>query len=139
MIPALLAAPIVQGVLGQVMNLLSPTPNTPPATATTTTSFSPYLNRAAGMAQTSLTPSASTSPSGIMRADEWNQMQPADMKTWAQSLTGRHVDVTDAAGRTISGVVSGTQQMGNTFGLNIGGHLVSLSQLKQVTWSPATA
>jgi hypothetical protein len=132
-IPAILAAPLVEGVIGQVVNCLTPASNSAPAASAPT--FSPYLNRAATAAVQ--TP-PSSSPSGIMRADQWNQMAPTDMQSWAKSLTGRHVDATDASGKTISGVVSGMQHTGNTFALNIGGHLVSLSQLKQVTWSPST-
>jgi hypothetical protein len=73
-----------------------------------------------------------------MRSDQWNQMGSSDVKSWATSLTGKHVNATDETGRTISGLVSGMQQLGNTLALNIGGHLVSLSQLKQISWSPST-
>ena len=67
------------------------------------------------------------------------QMSPTDTQTWAQSLVGKHVTATDSTGRTISGDVAGMQMLGNTLALNVGGHLVSLSQLKQITWSPSVA
>ena len=142
MIPALLAVPIVQGVVGgvvgQVMNCFAPSsPASAAPTPASTTSFSPYMNRAASAA-TAAQPAMATPSSGIMRADQWGQMGTSDVKSWMTSLTGKHVNATDETGRTISGVVTGMQQLGNTLALNIGGHLVSLSQLKQVSWSPST-
>ncbi len=135
MIAALLAAPIVEGVVGgavgQVMNCLAPSAPGAPAP-----SFSPYLNRAATIAAPQ--PSPATSPIGTMRADQWNQMGKSDLQSWMKSLAGRHVDATDETGRTISGLVGGMQLLGGMPALNIGGHLVSLSQLKQITWSPST-
>jgi hypothetical protein len=136
-IPAILAVPIVQGVVGsvvgQVMNCFGPSTSTPTAPApTTSTSFGPYLNRA-----TAPQISPSTFSTGTMRANQWNQMGSADMSSWMKGLQGLHVDATSDNGRTISGVVSGVQQSGNNLALNIGGHLVSLSQLKQITWSPS--
>jgi hypothetical protein len=138
-IPALLAIPVVQGVVGGVvggvMNCFAPS-TPPPAASASTPSFSPYLNKASA-ASVSPQPPAATSPTGTMRADQWGQMGTSDVKSWMTSLTGKHVDATDATGRTISGVVGGMQQLGNTLALNIGGHLVSLSQLTQVSWSPS--
>lgn len=137
MIPALLAVPVVQGVVGgvvgSVMNCFAP--STPAASASTSPpSFTPYFNSAATAPQ----PFPLTSPTGTMRADQWSQMGNSDVKSWITSLTGKHVNATDETGRTISGLVSGMQQLGNTLALNIGGHLVSLSQLKQISWSPST-
>lgn len=138
MIPALLAVPIVQGVVGGVVgsvaNVFSPPA---PAAPASSPSFSPYLNRAA--TATAPQPSAATSPTGTLRADQWSQMGNSDVQSWMKSLAGRHVDATDESGRTISGLVGGMQQLGNTLALNIGGHLVSLSQLKQISWSPSVA
>ena len=136
MIPAILAAPLVEGVVGgvvgQVMNCFAPsTPSAPASSA----SFNPYLARAA--AATPLQASLAASPTGTMRADQWSQMDSSDVQSWMKSLAGRHVDATDESGRTISGVAGGMQQLGSTLAINIGGHLVSLSQLKQVTWSPS--
>jgi hypothetical protein len=136
-IPAILAAPLVEGVVGGVVNQVgnmfsSPTP--PPASAT---AFNSNLSNATAAAAPQ--PSPSALPAGTMRAGDWNQMSPADQKTWLSSLAGKHVDATDESGRTISGQVSGMQQLGNTLAVNIGGHLISLSQLKQVTWSPSVA
>jgi hypothetical protein len=76
---------------------------------------------------------------GTMRAEQWNRMGNSDVKSWVSSLAGRHVNATEASGRTISGVVNGVQQVGDALALNIGGHLVSLSQLQQISWSPAIA
>jgi hypothetical protein len=118
---------VVGGVIGGVMNAFSP--SAPPTSAT---AFNPYLNRA-----TTATQAPSTTSSGTMLSSNWNQMSTQDVHSWATSLTGHHVDATDDAGRTISGIVGGMQQTGNTISLNIGGHLVSLSQLKQVSWSPS--
>jgi hypothetical protein len=64
-------------------------------------------------------------------------MGSADLSTWMKSLTGSHINATDVAGHTVSGVVSGVQQLGGALALNVGGHLVSLSQLQQISWSPA--
>lgn len=133
MIAALLAAPMVEGIVGQVVNCFSPSsPATPPTSAP---SFNPYLNKAI----TTPEPSPAASPIGTMRAEQWNQMGNGDVKSWVSSLAGRHVDATETSGRTISGVVNGVQQVGNALALNIGGHLVSLSQLQLISWSPAIA
>jgi hypothetical protein len=138
-IPALLGIPLVEGVVGGVVgsvaNCFAPS-TPPPASSSTSSSFTPYLNNASA---TAAAPQPSpASPTGTMRSDQWGQMQTSDLKSWMTSLAGKHVNATDATGRTISGVVSGAQQLGNTMALNIGGHLVSLSQLSQISWSPST-
>jgi hypothetical protein len=130
MIPALLAIPAVEGAVGQVVNALTPSASSAPGST-----FNPYLNRATTAASQA---SATTSRTGTMRAEQWNQMGNSDVQSWMKSLAGCHVNATDESGRTFSGVVGGVQQVGNTLALNIGGHLVSLSQLKQVSWSPST-
>ncbi len=132
MIPAILGIPVVEGVVGGVVgsvaNLFAPSDSSAPAPAGTPISskaFTPYLNSAA--AATAPQAPVATPPTGSMRADEWGQMAPTDVQTWANSLVGKHVDATDATGRTISGDVSGMQMLGSTLALNVGGHLVSLS------------
>jgi hypothetical protein len=140
LIPAILAAPLVQGVVGGVVNGVANlfAPSAPASSGSSVQdSFNPYLSRA--NAATTLQSSPTSSPSGTMRATEWNQMGATDVQSWAKSLAGKHVDATDDSGRTISGVVGGMQMLGSTLALNIGGHLISLSQLKQITWSPSVA
>ncbi len=130
MIPALLAAPIVEGVLGQVVGHLMPAqPSTP--------QISPFLKHLATASAAKASPT--TSSSGTANADQWSQWGATNLQAWMQGLVGRHVDVTDVSGRTISGVVSGVQQSGGANALNIGGHIVSLSQLQQVAWNPPAA
>ena len=115
MIPALLAVPMVQGVVGGVVGGVTnafapPAPphfRPPPA-------FSPYLDRIATACRSLRD---HVLPSGMLRSDEWNQMNTTDVQTWANSLAGQHVDATDASGRTISGLVSGMQQLGHTLAL----------------------
>jgi septal ring-binding cell division protein DamX len=144
MIPALLGIPVVEGVVGGVVgsvaNLFSPSQPDAPAPAASpisTKGFTPYLNNAS--AATAPQAPGTTPSIGSMRADEWGQMAPTDVQSWAKSLVGKHVTATDQTGRTISGDVSGMQMLGNTLALNVGGHLVSLSQLKQITWAPSVA
>jgi hypothetical protein len=136
MIPAILAAPVVEGVVGSVvgsvMSCFSPSAPASAAPAPEST-FTPYLSRATSAPDSSPT----TFSSGIIRSNQWNQMGTSDLNSWMKSLQGSHVDATDATGRTISGTVSGVQQAGGNLTLNIGGHVVSLSQLKQISWSPA--
>lgn len=136
MIPAILAAPLVQGVVGgvvgSVMNCFSPS-SPASAPAGTASSFGPALNRASAPDI-----SAATFSTGTMRSSQWAQMGSADLNSWTKSLQGSHVDATDTTGRTISGTVTSVQQLGNTLALNIGGHLISLSQLNQISWSPST-
>lgn len=140
MIPLIAALPVVEGVVGSVAGIaggmINSFAHSEPTAPTPTTSvpFSSALSQATNAFHA--TPS--TKSAGILRADQWNQMSSADMQSWAQSLSGHHVDATDAAGHTVSGVVSAVQQTNNGVSLNIGGHLVSLSDLKQVNWS-ATA
>ena len=143
MIPALLAVPVVGSIVGSVAgtvagqvanvaNCLSPSA----PSGSGPSSFTPCLNQAT--AATAPARSATTSPIGTVRADQWSQLGKSDLQTWMKSLAGRHVDATDETGRTISGLVGGMQQVGSTLALNIGGHLVSLSQLKHISWSPST-
>ncbi|HEX4140998.1 MAG TPA: hypothetical protein VHY09_11665 [Candidatus Methylacidiphilales bacterium] len=66
-------------------------------------------------------------------------MSDTDVKSWVDGLPGRHVFATDISGRVYSGTVQAVETTAGTPALNIGGHLVSLSQLKQVSWSPAIA
>ena len=141
MIPALLGIPLVEGVVsgvvGSVANCFAPSTPPPSASGTTSSSFTPFLNNAAASAAAAQ-PSPTASPTGVMRSEQWSGMQTSDLKSWMTSLEGKHVNATDATGRTISGVVNGMQQLGNTLALNIGGHLVSISQLSQISWSPST-
>jgi len=137
-IPALAALPMVQGivggVVGSVANVFSPSEPTAPAPSASIP-FSAALGRL-----TPATPAApSTATPGILRADQWNQMSDTDVQSWAKSLTGHHVDATNFAGHAISGTVDGIQQTGNGVALNVSGHLVSLSDLKQVSWSAVPA
>jgi len=125
---------VVGGVMGSVADIFSPS-QPPPVQASATPSFNPYLNSAA--AATAPQPCPIAAESGTMRASDWNQMGSSGTLSWAKSLTGRHVNATDETGRTYSGIVSGVQQLGGVIALNVGGHLVSLTQLKQVSWSPS--
>lgn len=133
MIPALLAAPVVEGVVGSiagsVAGLFSPQSSAPAPSA----SFNPYLEQAHAAASAAMF----TAPSGSMTTNDWSQMSPTDVQTWMKSLTGKHVHATDISGRTVSGVVNGVTLNGGVPSLNVGGHLVSLSQVNQITWSPA--
>ena len=131
MIPALLAVPLAESVLGTVVNAFSPQQ----AQSSAPAPFTPHLNRAQATAPAEAAPSAS--PSGTMTKSEWNQLSETDKLAWLKGLAGSHVHATDASGRTFSGVVGNVQQMGGALAMNIGGHLVSLSQLKQISWSPS--
>jgi hypothetical protein len=128
----LLAAPVIEGVLGSVAGLFAPDSSSAPAPASAP-NFAPYLKQAAAAA----TASVLTSPAGSMSPLDWNQMSGSDLGIWMKSLTGRHVNATDLQGHTVSGIVNGVTLNGGVPSLNIGGHLVSLSKLNQVTWSPA--
>jgi hypothetical protein len=133
-IPAILAAPVVEGILGQVIGMLSPQSS---SSSAPTPSFTPALNKAATVGTPVVTPSPIASASGTMTSSNWSQMSATDLQSWMKSLAGSHVHATDISGRTISGIVEASQQTGGTPSLNVGGHLVSLSQLNQITWSPA--
>ncbi len=130
MIPALLAAPVVEGVVGGVMGLFSH-----PSSTVSKSNFAPHLDQATAAAA----PSEIGAPRGIMRSTDWSQMSDADVKSWAKGLTGSRANAVETSGRTVSGVVNGAVQMGNVMALNIGGHLVSLSQLQQISWTPSIA
>ena len=137
MIPVMAALPVVQGILGGVVgsvaNVFSPQPTAPEPT--NSLPFSSALNSASAAASAA---TISTS-CGIMRADQWDQMSGPQLQSWAKGLTGRHVDATDAAGHAITGTVKGVTPTANGVSLNIGGHLVALSDLKQVSWSATAA
>jgi hypothetical protein len=129
-IPALLAAaPIVEGVLGGVMSTFAPQSSTPPP-------FSPALNQAQATSAPAPAPAPVIGPQGTFTQNDWSQMTDSSRVSWAKSLTGAHVFASDSTGRTYSGVVGGVEANNGVIALNIGGHLVNLSQLKQVSWSP---
>jgi hypothetical protein len=139
-IPALLAAPMVQGIVGSIAGSVAGTVeglfSHPSSTPAASASFNPNLERAGqGATQSAVSPYAT--PSGSMTTLDWSQMSPTDIQSWMQSLTGKYVHATDVSGRTVSGVVNGLVQNGGAPALNVGGHLVSLSQVNQITWSPA--
>jgi hypothetical protein len=76
---------------------------------------------------------------GIMRSSQWSQMSGTELQSWAKGLSGRHIDATDVAGHAITGTVNGVTASGGDLSLNINGHLVSLSSLKQISWSATAA
>ena len=98
-----------------------------------TSSFGPILSQVAARAHASLY----ATPTGSMTPNDWSGMSSTDLHSWLLSLTGKHVHAVDVGGRTVSGIVQGASTMNGALGLNIGGHFVSLSNLNQVTWSPA--
>lgn len=128
MIAALLAAPVVQGVVGQVVSQFAPHPIAP--------RFNPYIQN---LDIAPRAPANVSSPSGTLQSSQWGQLGNSDLQGWLKGLVGRHVDAVDASGRTISGVLSAAQPLGGGNALTIGGHVISLSQLKQITWSPSVA
>jgi hypothetical protein len=136
-IPVLAALPVVQGVLGGVVGSVANMFGSQPAAPQPTSSlpFSSALNSASAAASAA---TLSTS-CGVMRSDQWNQMSGSELQSWAKGLAGRHVDATDAAGHAITGTVSGVTPSGNDLSLNINGHLVALSGLKQISWSATAA
>ena len=105
------------------------------ATAPASAPFSVALNSASSAAAAA---TISTS-CGVMNANQLGQMSGSELQSWAKGLTGRHVDATDTAGHAITGVVNGVVPSGTTVSLNIGGHLVDLSNLKQISWSATAA
>jgi hypothetical protein len=133
-IPALLAAPgIVEGVAGAIGSLFSDPSSSSAPTQQSTASFAPYLKQAAAAA----TASVLNSPSGSMTTMDWNQMSGTDLSAWMKGLTGRHVSATEINGHVVSGTVNGVVLNGGVPALNVGGHLVSLSKINQISWSPA--
>lgn len=138
MIPAILAAPMVEGVLGSVVGSVAGLFNghsSAPAATQSPSSFAPILNQIAARASASLY----ATPSGSMTNADWNDMSASDVHNWMLSLTGKHVHAVDLQGHTVSGIVQGYSTMNGTMGLNVSGHFVSLSTLNQVSWSPAIA
>jgi hypothetical protein len=137
-IPALLAAPMVEGVVGSIAGSVANGVQSlfsQPSAPAQSSSFNPYLERASQAVANST--AAYSAPSGAMTSLDWSQMSPTDVQSWMKSLMGKYVHATDVSGRTVSGVVNGLTLNGGVPALNVGGHLVSLSQANQITWSPA--
>ena len=132
-----MALPVAQDVLGGVVGSVAGLFSSPqPApTAPSSAPFSVALNSASSAAAAA---TISTS-CGVMNANQLGQMSGSELQSWAKGLTGRHVDATDTAGHAITGVVNGVVPSGTTVSLNIGGHLVDLSNLKQISWSATAA
>ncbi len=138
MIPAILAAPVVEGVLGSVASLASsifapPSASLAASAAPATGSFAHSLQQVASRATAALY----NTPTGSMTTNDWNGMGSTDLHNWMMSLTGKQVHAVDVGGKIVSGVVQGYSTMNGSIGLNISGHFVPLSNLNQVTWSPA--
>jgi hypothetical protein len=137
-IPAILAAPVVEGVLGSVAGLASSIFAPPSASATSASpvasgSFAQSLQQVASRATAALY----NTPTGSMTPNDWSGMNGTDLHNWMMSLTGKHVNAVDLGGKTVSGIVQGYSTMNGTMGLNVGGHFLPLSNLNQVSWSPA--
>jgi hypothetical protein len=138
MIPALLAAPVVEGVVGSmvgsVAGLLGANSSTS-AGASSASSFAPMLRQAAARATASLY----ASPTGAMTTSDWSGMSGTDVQSWLTTLTGKRVHTVDLQGHVVSGVAQGFSTVNGAPGINVGGHFVALSTLNQVSWSPAIA
>ncbi len=136
MIPAILAVPAVEGVLGAVAGSVAGLFGAnSSSSAATTSSFAPMLRQAAVRATASLY----ATPSGSMTPSDWSGMSSTDLHSWMMGLTGKHVNAVDFQGHTVSGIVQGFSTINGALGLNVGGHFVSLSNLHQVSWSPSIA
>jgi hypothetical protein len=136
-IPAILAAPVVEGVLGSVASLassiFSPPSASSAASAPASTSFAQSLQQVSARASAALY----NTPTGSMTTNDWNGMSSTGLHNWMMSLTGKQVQTVDLGGKTLSGVVQGYSTMNGSVGLNVSGHFLPLSNLNQVTWSPA--
>jgi hypothetical protein len=128
------AQSVLGGVVGTVANMFSSQQPTAPA-PTNSLPFSSAFNSASSAAAAA---TVSTS-CGIMRSGQWSQMGDTELQSWAKGLSGRHVDATDAAGHAITGVVNGVTPTNGDISLNINGHTVALSSLKQISWSATAA
>ena len=136
MIPLMAALPVAQSILGGVVGNVASMFSSPTAPApTSSTSFSSALNSSSSAAAAA---TVSTS-CGVMRSGQWNQMSGTELQSWAKGLSGRHIDATDAAGHAITGTVNGVTATNGDVSLNINGHLVALSDLKQISWSATAA
>ncbi len=137
MIPAILAAPVVEGVLGSVASLasslFSPSSSISSDAAPVATSFAQSLQQVAARASAALY----NTPTGSLTSNDWNGMGGTDLHNWMMSLTGKQVQTVDVGGKTVTGIVQGFSTMNGTVGLNVSGHFLPLSNLNQVTWSPA--
>jgi hypothetical protein len=124
---------VVGGVVGSVANIFGGSSAAPAQESPAP--FSAVLSKASSAAAAA---TMSTS-CGIMRADQWNSLSGPELQSWAKGLGGRHIDATDAAGHAITGTVKAVTPNGSDYSLNINGHLVALSDLKQISWSATAA
>jgi hypothetical protein len=138
-IPAILAAPIAESVAGSVLGTvggaISSLFSSPSSSRASAASFAPMLRQAATQAHAA----ALNSPMGTMTSNDMAGLSGSDLHTWMTGLTGKHVQAVDSQGHTVSGIVEGCSQTGAAAGLNVNGHLLSLSNLSQLTWSPAVS
>ena len=137
MIPLMAALPVAQSILGGVVGGVASMFSSQP-TAPAPTSSLPFSSAFSSASSAAAAATVSTS-CGLMRSAQWSQMSGTELQSWAKGLSGRHVDATDAAGHAISGVVNGVTATGGDVSLNINGHLVALSDLKQISWSATAA
>ena len=137
MIPLVAALPVAQSILGGVVGNVASMFSSQP-TAPAPTSSLPFSSAFSSASSAAAAATVSTS-CGVMRSGQWNQMSGTELQSWAKGLSGRHVDATDEAGHAITGVVNGVTNTGGDVSLNINGHLVALSNLKQISWSATAA
>ncbi len=132
MIPALLALPFAQSAISSIAGGLASTLGG--ALSNGAQTFGQQFNSLTNSAQAAI---SKVSASGTLQSNQWNQMNGSDLQAWGQALVGKHVDATDIAGNAISGLVSGIHQANGITTMEIGGHLVTLSQMNQISWSPS--
>ncbi len=137
MIPLVAALPVAQSVLGGVVGNVASMFSSQP-TAPAPTSSLPFSSALSSASSASAAATVSTS-CGVMRSAQWSQMSDTELQSWAKGLSGRHVDATDAAGHAITGLVNGVTTTNGDVSLHINGHPVSLSSLKQISWSATAA
>ena len=137
MIPLVAALPVAQSILGGVVGNVASMFSSQP-TAPAPTSSLPFSSAFSSASSAAAAATVSTS-CGIMRSSQWSQMGGTELQSWAKGLSGRHVDATDAAGHAITGTVNGVTATNGDVSLNINGHLVALSDLKQISWSATAA
>ena len=131
------ALPVAQSILGGVVGNVASMFNSQP-TAPAPTSSLPFSSAFSSASSAAAAATVSTS-CGVMRSSQWNQMSGTELQSWAKGLSGRHIDATNAAGHAITGVVNGVTNTNGDISLNINGHLVALSDLKQISWSATAA
>lgn len=131
----LLALPLATSLAGSVINAFTGGSSRQPQTAVSdnSPSFQSFLDKESqGQGQ-----EETFGPLGCLQSNGLSKLGGSSLQQFGQNLDGRSINATDFSGKVLSGVGSHFAVHNGVATLEIGGNIVNLQQLKQISWSPS--